>query len=244
MIEDLLSRAGLSQREVRAYLTLLRHGELTAGEIAKITGFIRTNSYDVLNDLVRKGIVAYVVRNGRKYFHATDQEKISDYIESKKQDLDELKGEIATASITAAADRSERPTIEVYEGKEGMKTILAMSVRESIKTGKEIIGISVQQQKCRELAGNYHAHWYTDREKHKIKSRYIMSAEEPIIPVKYTKFKVLPESAKNPNEIFIFGDITSQFFFVKGVFSAIVIKNKEITEKYRDYFDFLWGVLK
>ena len=71
-----------------------------------------------------------------------------------------------------------------------------------------------------------------------------MYEEEKIIPVKYTKFKVLPPEAKNPNEIFIFGDITTEFFFAGGMFTAILIDNKEITDNYRDYFNFLWKIIK
>ncbi|PIN74631.1 hypothetical protein COV18_07100 [Candidatus Woesearchaeota archaeon CG10_big_fil_rev_8_21_14_0_10_37_12] len=71
-----------------------------------------------------------------------------------------------------------------------------------------------------------------------------MSQEENIIPVKYTQFKILPKEAKNPNEIFIFGNVTTQFFFVGDLFTAIVIKNKEITQRYRDYFEFLWKLIK
>src|SRR3989339_363594 len=125
-----------------------------------------------------------------------------------------------------------------------MKTILVMSIREYLKTKKEILGISVQQQKCRDLAGPYHLRWYKDREKYKLKSRYLMSAEEKVIPVKYTQFKILPKIAKNPNEIFIFGDVITQFFFTGNLFTAIVIKNKEITNNYRSYFEFLWKVVK
>ena len=119
-----------------------------------------------------------------------------------------------------------------------------MSIREYLKTKKEILGISVQQQKCRDLAGLYHLRWYKDREKYKVKSRYLMSNEENILPVKYTKFKILPANAINPNEIFIFGNITAQLFFVDNDFSAIVINNEEVTNKYRDYFEFLWNVVK
>ena len=71
-----------------------------------------------------------------------------------------------------------------------------------------------------------------------------MSVEEEIIPVKYTQFKLLPKEAKNPNEIFIFGNITAQLFFVGGTFSAIVIQSEEITNRYRYYFNFLWNVVQ
>ncbi len=217
-----------------------------ASELSKKTGLIRTNVYDILNSLIKKGIATYVIRNGKKYFHAAEPEKLLDFIDTKKKELDEIKSDFEKImpQLKPIEKKAERPIIEVYEGKEGLKTILALSVRESLRSKKEIIGISVQQQKCRELAGLYHIRWYKDREKYKLKSRYLMSAEEKVIPIKYTQFKILPKEAKNPNEIFIFGDYTTQFFFVENLFTAIVIKNKEITDRYRIYFEFLWKIIR
>ena len=245
MHEDLLIHAGLSTREVKVYTTLRTQGELMASEIAKKTGLIRTNVYDILNSLIKKGIVAYVIRNGKKYFRAAEPEKLIDYLETQQKDLEEVKEELAEIlpKLQPVNHDSQRPAIEIYEGKEGLKTILEMSIRESLKTKKEILGISVQQQKCRELAGPYHERWYRERAKHKIKSKYLMSQKEEIIPVEHTQFKILPKEAKNPNEIFIFGNVTTHFFFVGNLFTAIVIKNKEITQKYRDYFEFLWKLI-
>ena len=246
MYEDLLIKTGMSLREIKVYTALQTQGELMAGTLSDKTGFIRTNVYDVLNSLIKKGIVGYVIRNGKKYFRAADPEKLIDFIDAKTKDMEEVREQISKIlpNLKPLDYNVQRPLIEVYEGKEGLKTILEMSIRESLKTKKEILGISVQQQKCRELAGPYHVRWYNDRGKHKIKSRYLMSAEEKIIPVKYTRFKILPKIAKNPNEIFIFGNTTTQFFFTGDLFTAIVIKNEEITNKYRAYFDFLWNVIK
>lgn len=246
MHEELLAKAGLSQREVKVYTSLLNQGEMMASELAKKTGLIRTNVYDIISTLIKKGIIAYVIRNDRKYFHAAEPEKLIDYIQNQEKDLEELKNEFKQIlpQLQPAENLAERPIIEVYEGKEGFKTILAMSVRESLRTKTEILGISVQQQKCRELGGPYHIRWYKDREKLKLKSRYLVSSEEKIIPVKYTQFKRLPPEAENPNEIFIFGGTTTQFFFIGNLFTAIVIKNKEITDSYRHYFDFLWNMVK
>src|SRR3989338_4388517 len=246
MHEEILIKAGLSLREVKVYLCLLSQGEMMASEIARKTGLIRTNVYDILSTLIKKGIAAYAIRNDKKYFRAAEPEKLADYIESKQKDLDELKQEVEKIlpELKPANDLPDRPVIEIYEGREGFKTILSMSIRESLRTKKEIIGISVQQQKCRELGGPYHIRWYNERERLRIKSRYLMSSEEKIIPVRYTEFKMLPKMAKNPNEIFIFGDVTTQFFFVGSLFTAIVIKNQGITDKYRHYFDFLWDIIK
>lgn len=245
MHEELMLKAGLSIRETKVYTVLLKEGELLANGIAKKTELIRTNVYDIVNSLIQKGLVAYVIRNNKKYFRATDPEKLLDYVENQRRELDETKTRLnkILPELTPLSVNSNRPVIEVYEGKEGMKTILAMSVRESLSSGKEILGISVQQEKCRVLAGPYHVRWYADRGKQKIKARYLMSAEEKIIPVKYTEFKVLPTEARNPNELFIFGDYTTQFFFTGDLFTAIVIKNADITQRYRDYFEFLWKLV-
>jgi sugar-specific transcriptional regulator TrmB len=246
MFEEVLMKAGLSVREVKAYTEMRLHGEMTALQIAKQCGIIRTNSYDILNNLVKKGIVSCVVKNGKKFFRATAPEKLLDCIENQKRDLDDVKDELKL--IIPKLKPLDLPygaaKIEIYEGKEGLKTILEMSIRESLITKKEILGISVQQEKCRLLAGPYHIRWYNDRAKHKIRSRYLMSSEEKTISVKYTQFKILPPDAKNPNEIFIFGDVTSHFFFVGNNFNAVVINNKEITDKYRQYFEFLWRMIK
>ncbi len=242
MYEELFLKMGLSVREIKVYTLLLAEGELMAAPIAKRLGMIRTNTYDVLASLIKKGLVAYVVKNGKKYFRATDPEKILDYLAAQRRDLDDLQEKVAfiLPKFQSKHQETKAPVIEIYEGKEGLKTILAMSLRESLKTKKEILGISVQQEKCRILAGPYHVRWYNERELRKIKSRYLMSSEEQILPVAHTQFKVLPKDAKNPQEIFIFGNVTSQFFFTGNLFTAIIIKHEEITKSYRAYFDFLW----
>src|SRR3989338_8816648 len=180
MHEELLIKAGMSLRETKIYTALLTNGESMASGLSNKTGIIRTNVYDILNSLIKKGVASYIIRSGKKYFMATEPEKLVDYINSRKDELDETKAQIQKIfpELKPMHSKPGRPSIEIYEGREGMKTILEMSIRESLRTRKEILGISVQQQKCRKLAGSYHIRWYNSRAKNKIKSRYLMSAEE------------------------------------------------------------------
>ena len=101
---------------------------MMASEIAKKTGLIRTNTYDILSTLIKKGVVAYVIRNGKKYFRAAEPEKLIDYVESQQKDLDELKYEInkILPQLNPVKDIPNRPVIEIYEWREGFKTILEM----------------------------------------------------------------------------------------------------------------------
>src|SRR3989338_7155395 len=176
MYEEILSKAGLSPREIAIYTILRTQGELLASEISRKSQIIRTNTYDILGSLVKKGVCAYAVRNGKKYFRAAHPAKLIDYIDQRKDDLEDIKQEISAIipSLEPISFNVLRPSIEIYEGKEGFKTILEMSIRESLKTGLEILGISVQQQKCRDLGVHYHVRWYTQREKLKLPARYLM----------------------------------------------------------------------
>ena len=87
--------------------------------------------YDVLNSLLKKGVVAYVIKNGKKSFRAADPEKMIDYLNTQEKDLEETKNIITSIlpQLKPVKIDAQKPVIEIYEGKEGMKTILEMSVR-------------------------------------------------------------------------------------------------------------------
>src|SRR3989338_7234757 len=112
MQRDLLLRAGLSEREVRVYTALLKDGELGASSLARKTGLIRTNAYDVLNGLLRKGVVSYLIRNGKKYFRAAEPEKVLDFIRTQQQDLHEVEEEVHAIlpQLRPTHNNREQPT--------------------------------------------------------------------------------------------------------------------------------------
>ena len=87
MVENLLAKAGLSPREVTVFMALGAKGEMMASELSKETGIIRTNVYDILESLIRKGLVSYVIRDGNKFFRSSDPEKLLDYVDTQKRDL-------------------------------------------------------------------------------------------------------------------------------------------------------------
>ena len=56
-IKSLLKELGLNEYEVRAYLTLIRSGPLTAGELAALSKVPQPRIYDVIRTLMAKGFV-------------------------------------------------------------------------------------------------------------------------------------------------------------------------------------------
>jgi HTH-type transcriptional regulator, sugar sensing transcriptional regulator len=56
-IEETLSRFGLMKNEVKVYLHLAKAGEMKAGDLAESISLHRTETYRILRDLEKKGIV-------------------------------------------------------------------------------------------------------------------------------------------------------------------------------------------
>ena len=67
MESEKLEKIGLSKSESQIYLRLLEIGSCKAGRLAKETKYNRTTIYKVLESLIQKGLVSYVLKENRKY---------------------------------------------------------------------------------------------------------------------------------------------------------------------------------
>ncbi len=66
-IEETLAHFGLLKNEIRVYLHLARSGEKKAGEIAEAIQLHRTETYRILRDLEKKGIVFSIFEKPLKF---------------------------------------------------------------------------------------------------------------------------------------------------------------------------------
>jgi len=87
--------------------------------------------------------------------------------------------------------------------------------------------------------------WFDKRRKeNKIKTRIIFnkSDKKPKIPL--SEIKYLPEKYSSPLAVNIYGDKVAIILWSKDNPFAIVIKNKEISEGYKKYFELMWRIAK
>jgi sugar-specific transcriptional regulator TrmB len=75
---DKLQMLDIPRRESEVYLALLQKKEFTAPEIAKVTTVSRTKAYEVLQNLVKKGLCNETYRNGVKVFSAVNPKIVLD----------------------------------------------------------------------------------------------------------------------------------------------------------------------
>lgn len=239
MDKDLLRSIGLNKAEIDIYLVLLKSKQLIASEVTKKVEMQRPNVYDALQKLIEKGLVNYVLKSGKKYFQATSPDKLKDYVGGLKNDLEDkekqVMGLIPDLKKLAPLTKS-KISVETYEGKEGMRTVLF----DSLRTKKEILGIGINNKKIRELDSIYHKRYENQRNKLNPKSRYLVAKGVEIFKYKNTKVKTLPKNLESPTATYIYGNKVSIWFWYDTPV-VIVIDSKEAADSYRSYFEVLWN---
>lgn len=136
MVEEVL-REVLAGNEIRVYLTLLKLGTATAGEITKKSGVNRTNVYDALDKLLSKGLVSFVIKSNIKYFTAGDPTKILEMLKEKEMKIKTSKkkiNRILPELLRIYKITEIEQEVNLYTGKEGIKSLL----EDVIKTKNDI----------------------------------------------------------------------------------------------------------
>lgn len=237
---EILKEIGLTETEVKIYINLLEIGPSLASIISKKANVERAVTYHILEKLIQKGIVSYVIKENRKYFNASEPEKLKDLLIEKEDLLNDL-----IPNLIKIRKPEEQPfSIEVFRGKEGFKTVMNDLIKD--KKPYYIIGYT---GKGPEIAEYWYIHWNNRRVKNKIR-RYILlkKGQEDLEALKYplTEIKTLPSEIiqESKSSIIIYGEDKVLLFLPIEEFAGIRIKNKEIHESYKEYFNVLWKIAK
>lgn len=121
MKEKLLS-LGFTKNESQVYVTLCRYESLTGHELAKKAGIDRSVTYNLLNNLLKKGLVGSVVKKKKKEFFVTEPDNLLREIEMKESIARNLIKE-----VEAIRKKKESKTvIETYEGLVGARKFYSL----------------------------------------------------------------------------------------------------------------------
>ena len=127
MFEKILENLGLSEKEVKIYLTCLKLGPASVRRIAESSEINRGTAYDILRGLIDLGLVSYYHQDKKQYFIAEDPKKLKDAIRQKQEKLEETKVEIdrIIPQLRSIYNKAgTKPVVKYYEGYAGIKLIL------------------------------------------------------------------------------------------------------------------------
>jgi len=118
---ETLQEAGLTEGESKVYLALLKLGTTTSGSIIEESKVSNSIIYRILNSLIEKGLASFVTKEKTKYFRAADPKRILDYLEERKEKIEDNKQSIENIlpQLMALTQASEDINVQVYEGFKG-----------------------------------------------------------------------------------------------------------------------------
>lgn len=253
-IED-IQQAGLTEGEAKVYLALLKLGSSTSGPIIKESGVANSIIYRILDNLTGKGLVSYILKEKTKYFKAADPKKIIDFIEKKKDKLDENKKSVEKIlpQLLAMTGNSGETDVQIFEGFNGFITAWELCYSKLSK-GEEYHswGVYPMQEE------RFHLFWERDhkrREKTGFGAKILFNQGTDKGTLKNRnnfsgcEARYMPMDIKTSAWFVVYKNVTNislqtRKFEEDGSIiekpMSIVITNKEIAETFESYFQDLW----
>lgn len=249
MYEELMLEVGLTKSEALVYQALIKLGPSTTGPIIKEAGVSSGKIYEIMDKLISKGLVSYVIRSGKKYFQPTNPERFLDYLEFKERKIERIKPIVKNMVdyFKEKLGKSEGlSNAEVFEGVEGFKTFSEVCLRTLKKdTDYCILGVS---KEVNDLFGGYLLDWQKRRVAKGVPLRIIYDEDSKVYGkkrenLKNTQVRYLPKNMKTPALIEVFEDYVATMIVVPKPF-IFLIKNKKAAESYLQYFNLIWKLAK
>lgn len=245
LVKNLVS-AGFSENYAKVYVSLLELGKGTVSQIARAAGINRTTGYDILDNLVSRGLVQISGKEPKQEYSAESPDKIEKTIQEQlEKDQQNLKAvRTIIPELKSIHNVAGRPQIRFYEGTEGL-----MQVYEDTLTSHETIrGIAAVEANHSTLP-HYFPLYYKRRAEKGISIRGIFPAtpmalermthdkeearESVCIPV--DKYSFTPEIDIYDNKVMIAS-------WKENL--GIVIESAEIADAMKKIYDLAWKEAK
>lgn len=239
MDTKILENIGLSNAEIKVYLTLLELGTSTAGPILEKSGLQNSVVHMTLNKLIERGFVTFVKEGKRNHYQATNPNHIIDFINEKKERFQEILPELLLKQKQA----KEKPEIITFRGIKGIKELLI----ELLEAGGKEHHTFGSTAKSLMLGDAWWVSYHKKRSQLGIKAKLLFNeslaywkaeVKYPKSEVKYTKagFEPLTETIIRNNKIGIIVWTDKPL--------GVIIHQKEAAESYDKFFQLMWKTAK
>ncbi|MBD3252437.1 hypothetical protein GF386_01770 [Candidatus Pacearchaeota archaeon] len=241
-IEKVLEEIGLTKGEIQVYLALVKLDISTTGQIAKQSKISNSKVYEVLGRLIQKGLASYVLKNNIRNYRATPPERLVDFLDNKKEQIEKNKLELEKIiPLIKSVKKQDENSVTVYEGKQGIKVIIN-DIIEAQENGIELLTFGSDENVFAEKYPDLVSHYAMAAKKKKLRSRAIFSREtKPFNKTENQKY--LPRGMISPVRIAIYNDKVAIFKFSDPV-SVVLIEEKTIASGYKNQFEYLWKIAK
>ena len=236
---EVLTDLGLKIQEAKVYLACLELGQSTVGAISQISEVQRTFVYDILDNLIEKGLVSTLEIRGRKHFSAMSVDKF------KKMQADKIRKFVQILPELKAMEKTvgDRPKVQFYEGREGLMSALQDTLNQP--PGSQILAYATGEGFYEQEHDFISAYL-----RHRVKKKISVKAIGPDSPSNreyvahdhehLRETRLVPKD-KYPftNEIDIYGN-KMLIMSLQGELLAVIIESESVAKTQRAIFELAW----
>ncbi len=143
MNREILRRIGLTEGEIKVYEALALLGKSSTGPITEKSKISSSKVYPILERLIQKGFVSFVIENNVKKFQIANPHNILEYINKQQEELEIVKKESESfvKELSHILGSYEEESAQVYKGFAGMRVAFD-NLLEDIGDGGEFLFFS------------------------------------------------------------------------------------------------------
>lgn len=247
-----LTKIGLSEKEARCYLQLIHLGAQSASVLSRHTKINRTSTYDILEGLIKRGLVRSIKKKGSTLFSALHPSELVDFLEREKnaairkiQKQQESIKDVLPELISLGHVNSDKTKVTFFEGENGMR-----EAYEDTLSAEDGILAYANVEEMHATLPNFFPDYYKRRaQENKIPIKAIMPNNEA--SVQRSKFdpNEKRESRLIPADEFEFSPEVNIYNNKVLITSwkdkmAISIESEEIADFHRKMFKLCWDKAK
>jgi sugar-specific transcriptional regulator TrmB len=243
-MKEALLEYGLDENESGVYLALIELGSSLASDIALKARINRVSAYDILERLIKKGLVSYNIQSGKKHYQPSNPKELIKRIQAKEKAIKEILPDL----ISIFSKKTEFfPKVETFYGKAGFQTVLNEMLN---CKSKEILSFGGSRSTLEDFPA-YMVWWHKQRTKRKILLRAIWNnapetkdrIKEYKETMKFHQHRILPFEYQIPTLTVIRDDLLYLFILSKEPL-IVQIKEENIAKNYKQFFEHLWKQAK
>ncbi|MBU0727660.1 hypothetical protein KKA95_03160 [Patescibacteria group bacterium] len=237
---NILTDLGLNDKEAKIYLVCLELGSGTVMQISRKSAITRGSTYDILEEMLEKGLVSKIHKDKHMVFTAVDPEVLNKRYQDRIRNF-----ELVMPELTGLFHKHSKPRVRYFEGAEGIKRVY----EDTLTATTEILNYA-NSREIRMYWPSYDDDYVKMRIKKKIFLKGIAPDDEygkrvrKEDKISLRKTHLLPsKDYKFTNEINIYDNKVAITSFANELI-GIIIESKEIADTQRDIFKMAWAFAK
>lgn len=247
-IRSALSTLGLNEKEIKVYLVILELGPQAASIIARRAGLKRSDIYNQISLLERKGLITRFSKYGVNFFSPSPLSKLTSILEKHRRSLKNaqyyLKQVLPSLLLLNQGKLKNPPRVHFYEGPKGIIELYSRSLESK---GGNLISISSLSNLDNDTTKIYDQQYYVPTRKKRgiflrhlvfntLHNRKLWSGDK----TNFRETRFLPKNFPLTDTLITAYDDEMILVSLKLPYFGVLIESPEITQMFKAMFEIIW----